>query len=82
MILVFFYKVMIFAGRTWLAQAVAKKPAPTLSMPNILPPAVRPPPTATSFTRSVSVALVVSIALAIWSLFLFGEANNQPWHSR
>lgn len=63
-------------AETWLAQAVAKKPAPTPLHAQYISASRQ---TATNCQRrllaGVSVALVVSIALAILSLFLFSEAN-------
>ncbi len=65
-------------AETWLAQAVAKKPAPTPLHAQYISASRQ---AATNRQRrllaGVSVALVVSIALAILSLFLFSEANNQ-----
>ncbi len=62
----------------WLAQAVAKKPTPTPLHAEYISAGRQ---AATNRQRrllaGVSVALVVSIALAILSLFLFGEANTQ-----
>jgi len=62
----------------WLAQAVAKKPAPTPLHAQYIAASRQ---AATNRQRrllaGVSVALVVSIALAILSLLLFGEANTQ-----
>ncbi|MBI1279036.1 MAG: TIR domain-containing protein [Anaerolineaceae bacterium] len=62
----------------WLAQAVAKKPAPTPLHAQYITASRQ---AATNRQRrllaGVSVALVISIALAILSLFLFGEANTQ-----
>ncbi|MEP6989035.1 MAG: WD40 repeat domain-containing protein, partial [Chloroflexota bacterium] len=65
-------------AETWLAQAVAKKPAPTPLHAQYIAASRQ---AATNRQRrllaGVSVALVVSVALAILSLFLFSEANNQ-----
>ena len=62
----------------WLAQAVAKKPTPTPLHAQYIAASRQ---AATNRQRrllaGVSVALVVSVALAILSLFLFGEANIQ-----
>ena len=62
----------------WLAQAVAKKPTPTPLHAQYISAGRQ---AATNRQRrllaGVSVALVVSIALAILSLFLFSEANTQ-----
>ncbi len=65
-------------AEAWLAQAVAKKPAPTPLHAQYIS-ASRQAATASQrrLLAGVSVALVVSIALAILSLFLFGEANTQ-----
>lgn len=62
----------------WLAQAVAKKPAPTPLHAEYIS-ASRLAATARQRTllAGVSVALVVAVALAILSLLLFGEANTQ-----
>ncbi len=65
-------------AETWLAQAVGKKPTPTPLHAQYIT-ASRQAATARQRTllAGVSVALVVSVALAILSLFLFGEANTQ-----
>lgn len=62
----------------WLAQAVGKKPTPTPLHAEYIT-ASRQAATARQRTllAGVSVALVISIALAVLSLALFGEANNQ-----
>ncbi len=62
----------------WLAQAVAKKPTPTPLHAQYISAGRQ---AATNRQRrllaGVSVALVISVALAILSLFLFSEANTQ-----
>ncbi len=66
------------SAEAWLAQAVNKKPAPTdLHTAYIL--ASRRAATARQrrLLAGVTIALIVSIALAILSLGLFGEANRQ-----
>ncbi len=65
-------------AETWLAQAVAKKPAPTpLHAQYIAASRQAANNRQRRLLAGVSVALVVSIALAILSLLLFGEANTQ-----
>ncbi len=65
-------------AEVWLAQAVGKKPTPTPLHAQYISASRQ---AATVRQRrllvGVSVALVVSVALAILSLFLFGEANTQ-----
>lgn len=65
-------------AESWLAQAVARKPAPTPLHAQYIA-ASRQAATARqrALLAGVSVALVVSIALAVLSLALFGEANTQ-----
>ncbi|MEZ4668388.1 MAG: TIR domain-containing protein [Anaerolineae bacterium] len=65
-------------AEAWLAQAVARKPAPTPLHAEYIAASRQ---AATNRQRQllagVSVALVISIALALLSLALFGEANTQ-----
>jgi WD40 repeat protein len=65
-------------AETWLAQAVAKTPAPTdLHTAYILASRRAASLRQRRLLAGVSVALVVSLALAVLSLGLYGEANRQ-----